>query len=42
LARSGHFGLMSMQERTQLIGGSLAIDTAPEQGVAITVTVPLT
>jgi signal transduction histidine kinase len=41
LARSGHFGLMSMQERTQLIGASLAIDTAPEQGVAITITVPL-
>jgi signal transduction histidine kinase len=41
LARSGHFGLMSMQERAQLIGASLAIDTAPEQGVAIAVTVPL-
>lgn len=41
LARSGHFGLMSMQERAQLAGAHLEIDTLPDQGVSITVTAAL-
>jgi signal transduction histidine kinase len=39
LARSGHFGLMSMQERAQLVGAHLSLETAPEQGTSVTVTV---
>lgn len=39
LARSGHFGLMGMQERAQLAGARLQLDTAPDQGTSVTVTV---
>ena len=39
LARSGHFGLMGMQERAQLAGALLHLDTAPDQGTSVTVTV---
>ena len=39
LARSGHFGLMGMQERAQLAGARLELDTAPDQGTSVTVTV---
>lgn len=42
LARSGHFGLMGMQERAQLVGAQVDVDTAPDQGVAITVIAPAT
>jgi signal transduction histidine kinase len=40
LARSGHFGLMSMQERSQLVGAHLEFDTGIDQGTSITVTAP--
>jgi signal transduction histidine kinase len=40
LARNGHFGLMSMQERAQLVGARLELDTARDQGTSITVTAP--
>ncbi len=39
--RAGGFGLLSIRERTQAIGGSLSIDTAPGAGSRITLTVPL-
>jgi signal transduction histidine kinase len=42
LARSGHFGLMGMNERAQLIGAQVVIDSAPGEGVAVTVTAPTT
>jgi signal transduction histidine kinase len=41
LARGGHFGLMSMHERAQLVSAELEIETAPNQGTTITVTAPL-
>lgn len=40
LTRTGHFGLMGMRERTQLIGGQMTIISSPTQGTVITVTVP--
>lgn len=38
---SGGLGLLSMQERARSLGGSLEIDSAPDQGTRIHVTVPL-
>ncbi len=40
LTRTGHFGLMGMRERTQLIGGQMTIISSPTQGTVITVTMP--
>jgi two-component system nitrate/nitrite sensor histidine kinase NarX len=36
-----HFGLQTMRERAESLGGTLAIDTAPGCGTRITATVPL-
>ena len=36
----GQFGLLGMQERAQLVGGSLAIESAPGQGTRITIRIP--
>lgn len=41
LARSGRLGLAGMQERAQLLGGTLTVDTEPGKGTALTVEVPL-
>lgn len=41
LARAGHFGLLGLQERAELIGAQLAIESRPGQGTSVTVTVPL-
>jgi two-component system sensor histidine kinase UhpB len=43
-ARRGRksFGLIGMRERAARLGGELAIDTAPGQGFALTITLPLT
>jgi len=40
LARIGKLGLAGMQERVQLLGGNLTIDTGPGKGTSLTVTVP--
>ena len=40
-AASGHFGLLGMYERAELIGARLEIDSQPDKGTNITVTVPL-
>jgi hypothetical protein len=40
LTQAGHFGLMGMQERVTLLGGSFHIDTAPGEGTRITVRLP--
>ncbi len=40
LASAGHFGLMGIQERAQLIGGQLAIESEPGKGTTISVTLP--
>jgi signal transduction histidine kinase len=37
LTSAGHFGLAGMQERVDLIGGELEIDSAPGQGTAVRV-----
>jgi two-component system NarL family sensor kinase len=37
LTAEGHFGLVGMQERVNLIGGELAIDSAPGQGTTVRV-----
>lgn len=41
LARDGKLGLAGMQERAQLLGGTLTIDTEPGKGTILTVEVPL-
>jgi signal transduction histidine kinase len=37
----GHFGLQTMEERSQAVGGKLDIDTAPGKGTKVSVTLPL-
>lgn len=39
--KSGSFGLLGIEERVQLLGGRLAIDTAPGAGTKITVWIPV-
>ena len=36
----GHFGMISMQERTKLLGGRLKIDSRQSRGTQITISVP--
>jgi signal transduction histidine kinase len=33
-----HLGLVGMQERAKLVGGTLEIETQPDQGTRVTVT----
>ncbi len=40
--REGHLGLVGMQERAQNLGGSLSIETGPQQGTRVLLDVPLT
>ena len=37
---AGGYGLLGMRERIALLGGTLAIETAPEQGTVIRATIP--
>ena len=41
LAAAGHYGLMGMQERAELIGGRLNIQSAPGSGATVELRVPL-
>jgi signal transduction histidine kinase len=41
VAHTHNLGLISMRERTKLIGGEVDIDSAPGQGTSISVHVPL-
>ncbi|MCL4506696.1 MAG: histidine kinase [Chloroflexi bacterium] len=41
LAQSGHFGLMSIQERVWAVGGALTIDAQPGRGTRLAVAVPI-
>jgi len=41
LAAAGHYGLMGMQERAELIGGRLSIQSAPGSGTTVELHVPL-
>lgn len=39
LTRTGHFGLMGMRERVQIVGGQIKITSTPSQGTVVTVKV---
>jgi two-component system sensor histidine kinase DegS len=41
LASTGRLGLVGMQERAQLLGGTLSIDSQPGSGTSLTVTIPV-
>lgn len=41
LAHDGHFGLVGMLERVELVGGQLQVESTPGEGTAIRVSVPL-
>jgi signal transduction histidine kinase len=41
MAPGGHFGLLGMQERVELIGAQLEIHSMPGEGTRVNVTVPL-
>lgn len=41
LTRSGHFGLMGMRERVQIVGGQLKIATSPSHGTVVSVKVTI-
>ena len=38
---SGRFGLIGMNERAKLLGGTLSLASAPGEGTTLTVTIPL-
>lgn len=41
LTRTGHFGLMGMRERVQIVGGQLKIATSPSHGTVVSVKVTI-
>lgn len=41
MAPEGHYGLLSMQERAELIGANLTIKSAPGQGTKLEVSLPI-
>jgi signal transduction histidine kinase len=42
MGRGGHLGMINLKERSELLGGTLRIESAPGRGTAITAVVPLT
>ena len=38
LTTHGHFGLVGMRERVELIGGAFAVESAPGKGTVVRVT----
>jgi len=36
----GHFGLRGIQDRVEMLGGTLTIDSAPGRGAALSVVLP--
>ena len=38
--REGGYGLRGLQERLELVGGSLQVESAPGEGTVLVVTVP--
>jgi signal transduction histidine kinase len=41
MAPAGHFGLLGIQERAESIGARFVIDSAPEAGTRLTITLPV-
>ncbi len=41
LTQAGHFGLVGMRERAVRLGGSLRVESAPQQGTRVVVRLPL-
>jgi signal transduction histidine kinase len=41
LASAGHYGLLGMQERAELIGAALQIESSPGNGTKVVLVVPL-
>ena len=41
LARTDKLGLVGIQERVQLLGGNIAIESKPGEGTVLTVEVPV-
>jgi signal transduction histidine kinase len=41
LPAKGHFGLQGMRERADQIGGTLSVESSPESGTTVTLSVPL-
>jgi signal transduction histidine kinase len=41
LSKIGHFGLLIMRERSEAVGGTLYIDTAPGEGTIVAGRIPL-
>jgi signal transduction histidine kinase len=41
LPAKGHFGLQGMRERADQIGGTLSVESSPENGTTVTLSVPL-
>jgi signal transduction histidine kinase len=37
---SGHFGLTTMRERMQIVGGEFSVESAPGQGTRVVVSLP--
>jgi signal transduction histidine kinase len=40
LAENGHYGIVGMQERMRLLGGSVEVESAPGQGARVCIRVP--
>jgi len=40
VAQSGHLGLFGMQERAEMLGGTLVVESAPGAGTTVLVEVP--
>jgi signal transduction histidine kinase len=40
-APAGHYGLLGLYERAEMIGAHLEIQSAPQQGTRVTVILPL-
>jgi signal transduction histidine kinase len=40
MAMTGHFGLLGIQERAELIGAKMTIDAAPGRGTCLSISLP--
>ena len=41
LAQENHFGIIGVEERLSLLGGTMNVETTPGKGTTLTATVPL-